>query len=129
MPFPFAALSARINTLLIADGLWINSGSLAFSENRNAAQSAGIEPQTLEEAIDAASDLGFADWVSREDSVPYLNSPHSRAGRVEEVVSWRARKAHACEAIGLPDTRPAWLKDSGKPIPVLPEIAYQAEAT
>jgi hypothetical protein len=108
---PLARVAARINLLLKPGGLWINSGSLAF------ARAAFAERTSAEEVPEILAGAGFAAPSLREATIPYMKSPVSRHSRLEQVVTWTARKAS--EAPEAPRSRqlPAWLLRPDQPVP------------
>jgi SAM-dependent methyltransferase len=116
---PLARVAARVNRLLKPGGRWINFGSLAF------ARAAFADRVSLEEALEILPAMGFADPVSRENTIPYMRSPASRHAREENTVTWVAGKVATVDA---PRTRvlPEWLSNPDKPVPRTPAIEMQA---
>ena len=108
---PFARVAARVNLLLKPGGRWINSGSMAFS------RAAHADRIGLEEALEMLPTAGFADVSVRENTLPYMRSPASRHSRLENVVTWVARKVGA--SADTPRTRvtPEWLLQPDRPVP------------
>ncbi|MEZ5597467.1 MAG: hypothetical protein R3E84_13950 [Pseudomonadales bacterium] len=116
---PLGVLAATLNHVLEPGGVWINQGSLAFT-NGNPAWN-----PCLEEIPEIMRASGFEMLTCSEEDQPYQQSPHHRQRRYERVVTWSARKVGA---VPPPDNRtPDWLADGAQPIPLLP--AFQAQAT
>ena len=107
----FAELVRRINVELVADGLWINTGSLAFLTNDPATQ------LSADEVLAMVAANGFEIVASRRDRVPYLCSPLSAHGREEELLSFVARRREPMTRPAVRKTLPAWLIDLSLPIP------------
>lgn len=108
---PLSRVAARINLLLKPGGLWVNSGSLAFS------RAAFAERTSAEEVPEILAQAGFAAPSIREATIPYMKSPASRHSRLEQVVTWTARKV--TEAPEQPRGRllPDWLLRPDQPVP------------
>ncbi len=123
VPEELSRLSARVNPLLRAGGRWVVFGSLAFS-NRDAAYNYGPE-----EALEIVAEAGFDTPVLREETIPYMDSPHSRHGRREQVVVLSARKNAEHKTpprhVALPD----YLVKSDEPVPLLEAFRLQATTT
>ncbi len=119
---PLHTLAATINALLAPGGVWINQGSLAYQ------RAAAEENLSLEEARETLDASGFTLDDCRTDEVPYLASPHSRQRRMEEVVTWQARK---CGEVARPSFahRPDWLTEGKQPVPLQDSFQTQAAAT
>ncbi len=120
LPVPFGELAARVNLLLRKGGLWVNFGSLAFDSPEEAQRC------TLEECVATLEQQGFAGIEHREDRIPYMCSPASRHGRVEEVVSFRAGKTKNAQAPGRHQSLPEWLVTGKDAVPALPSFQTQA---
>lgn len=116
---PFARVAARVNLLLKPGGRWINTGSMAFS------RAAHADRIGLEEALEMLPAAGFGAVSVRENTLPYMRSPASRHSRLENVVTWVARKSATVEA---PRTRvvPEWLLHPDRPVPRTPALEMQA---
>ncbi|MEM8981904.1 MAG: class I SAM-dependent methyltransferase [Pseudomonadota bacterium] len=101
----------RLNSMLEPDGLWVNSGSLAFMPHDP------LRAYSADEALAIVADAGFDVLEWRRDTVPYLNSPLSAHGRYETLLSFVARK-RATVAVPAPQhVLPEWLIDLSLPIP------------
>jgi len=117
---PFARIAARINLALKPGGRWINSGSLAFS------RAAHAERIGLDEALEAMPQAGFADVKVRETTLPYMRSPASRHSRLENVVTWVAKKVGASAEAPRARELPAWLVEADRPVPRTRAFEMQA---
>ncbi len=117
---PFARVAARINLLLKPGGRWINFGSLAY------ARAAHAERVSLEEVAELLPQLGFADFVAQEASMPYMRSPASRHARVESTVAWVTNKVAAAGEAPRARALPDWLLQPDQPIPRTPALEMQA---
>jgi len=123
LPAEFADLAARINTLLSDGGRWVNFGSLAF---------AGPSPArrySLEEALAIVEQAGFSTPQWREDPLPYMDSPASRHGRKELVVTFGADKVKSVKTPKRHTALPEWLVTGKEPVPALREFQLQAAQT
>lgn len=119
----FASLAARVNANLRPGGSWINFGSLAFTQGPRALR------LSFEETLDVLGRTGFAQPVIGEQSIPYMCSPASRHGRLENVVAWCARKVGAAAAEPAAGALPEWLILTDTPVPQSEEFKVQAAAT
>ena len=123
LPERFEALCARINTLLTAEGRWVNFGSLSFHDP---------DPLTrygIEECRAALADNGFGAIEVDEREIPYLSSPASRHARRERVVSWSARKERDMKKVPRYHALPEWLVRGTDPVPLSDSFRSQATAT
>jgi len=120
---PVMRVLQRINGLLAPGGLWVNHGSLAFSD------AAPLDAPSLEELLAMLPAYGFAATSAQEAQQPYLCSPASRHGRQETVITFCTRKESA--AAPLPSGRlvPDWLAGNDLPVPLLPQFRAQALST
>ena len=106
-----ADLALQINRLLRAGGSWINHGSVSFVGRRPA------DRYGLEELLERVSAHGFSVPEYDEMEMPYMRSPASRHGRVEQVVTFVCRKSGpvpVARSTPLPD----WLLDPRVAVPV-----------
>lgn len=118
------ALAALINSLLTANGHWLNHGSVAF-RNPDPAQQL-----VREELLETVTATGFRLRAQSENTMPYLCSPSSRHGRTELVHTFCVQKTRPIEAPGEhPLREPLWLDDHQQPVPRLRAFAEQANAT
>lgn len=124
VPHRFADVCAQLAALLRAGGTWINFGSLSFV-HRDPAASHG--PEEVVALLEAG---GFEVLRVIERELPYLQSPASRHGRIENVFGFGARLRDAPRAAATPvlDNLPAWLADPAQPVPLLPYFQTQALA-
>ncbi|MDQ1303893.1 MAG: hypothetical protein QG595_1876, partial [Pseudomonadota bacterium] len=123
LPEDFRILAARINTLLKSGGRWICFGSLCFG------QPLASQRYSLEEALAIVMDSGFGEPDVREDDIPYMCSPASRHGRMENVLTIVADKERS---VALPPRHralPDWLINGTQPVPLLPAFELQAMTT
>ncbi len=121
---PLHATAARVNALLAPGGRWINFGSLNFQH---------ADPAlclNLDECRQVVRDAGFAEPATHEDTMAYMNSPASRHGRLETVVSWSATKSgKAARGPERHNALPDWLVRGDTPVPRSEHVATQAFAT
>jgi hypothetical protein len=117
---PFARVAARINLALKPGGLWLNTGSLAFSRAAHADRIA------LDEILELLPRAGFEAPQVREQSVPYMRSPASRHSRVENTVTWLTRKIGSAPTAPRERALPEWLLHSEKPVPRTQAFEMQA---
>lgn len=106
----------RINQLLPHGGVWLNTGSLAFFHQDERMRYSEDELLALVESC------GFEILAANRNAIPYLQAPSSGHGRVENVLSFSARKV--CNAPVPPrfEYLPTWLRDSSAPIPNMTEL-------
>ncbi len=123
LPVDLGELAARINRLLSTGGCWINFGSLAF------AQPAFSLRYTLQECVGVVRARGFGELSHREDEIPYLDSPHSRHGRREQVVTWCAEKTAEAPPLQRYSALPDWLVTGREPVPLTQSFELQAAST
>jgi SAM-dependent methyltransferase len=108
---PLTRVAARINLLLKPGGRWINFGSLAFS------RASFAERTSVEEVPEILARAGFTAPAIREATIPYMKSPASRHSRLEQVVTWVARKERAAEEQPRRKHLPDWLVRVDQPVP------------
>jgi len=118
-----AKLIPRINRLLDVGGIWINYGSLAFN------QSDPADRLSLQEFITLSSTCGFTNIVSSEATVPYMNCPNSRHGRIEEVVTIKAVKQSDVPQSRRHEALPDWIVGGKQPVPLTQSFQSQASVT
>ena len=112
-----------INHLLTDGGTWINHGSVAFQSPDPALR------LTLEELGCLAAEMGFQTTSGREASLPYMNCPDSRHGRIETVSTSRALKVETLEKPEKHRALPDWIVTGKCPVPALPSFQTQAMTT
>ncbi|MFL2547196.1 MAG: hypothetical protein ACJ0SL_07525 [Candidatus Rariloculaceae bacterium] len=104
-------------------GRWVVFGSLAFHH---------ADPAlcySLEECLEAIRAAGFTDPSVDESVIPYMNSPASRHGRQECVVTLRAGKERDSEMPDRYQALPDWLLGNDEPVPMLQSFQAQAMST
>jgi ubiquinone/menaquinone biosynthesis C-methylase UbiE len=105
------ALFRRFNFVLKTGGIWTNFGSCYFNHPDYSRR------YSPEEILEVAELSGFEIIKSLKKRIPYIQSPSSAHGRVEQTFSFVARKVREVEQpprfVYLPD----WLSDPSKPIP------------
>ncbi len=106
----------RINRTLVKDGVWANTGSLAFF-HRDASWC-----YSEEEVVEIIEESGFEILSIDRRTVRYLQSPISAHGRTERIFSFSARKLRDVEMPKQHSYLPDWILDTSQPIPSLAEI-------
>ena len=101
----------RINQSLVEGGVWVNTGSLAFFHRDES------WCYSEEEVLELVEANGFEILATERRSIPYLQSPHSAHGRIEEVLSFSAVKVHSVDAEEKKPYIPAWVLNSTRPVP------------
>ncbi|MFK7916232.1 MAG: hypothetical protein AB8B93_20130 [Pseudomonadales bacterium] len=118
LPISLRCFVPVVNRLLPCGGRWVNTGTLAFALDD---ESENYAPDEVPALIEAA---GFELQAFEQVTQPYLQSPLSAHGRVEQIYSWHAVKRADC----LPDrtiaNRPTWLDAIDAPIPADEQFAY-----
>ena len=123
LPEDFSMLCRRINRLLKPEGSWIVFGSLTFHHSDPALR------YSLEECLEVVGETGFAVPVPEEREIPYMNSPASRHGRRERVITWRTQKLSDAEEPAEHRALPEWLVRDDVPVPLSPSFQSQAMST
>lgn len=118
-----AVFAARINRLLKPGGRWINFGSLTYSHPDRARR---YGPEEIHEIVVGA---GFDAPETRDATMPYMASPHSRHARRETVFTFAARKARDTDAVPRHKALPDWIVTGKEPIPLSQSFAAQAMST
>lgn len=111
-----AELASVVNGWLAPQGRWISTGTLFFQQREPA------NCHATEEVREIVTDSGFGNCTLREEWVPYLNSPASRNGRRESVVTFMATKDKTLAARS-PRRAPVWQASVDEPIPLLPSVS------
>jgi hypothetical protein len=101
----------QVNRLLPKDGVWVNTGSLAFFDDNP------CRCYSEAEVITIVENGGFEILAVDHRPVPYLQSPHSAHGRVERIVSFAAKKRIDVEPVSPISFLPDWILDPTKPVP------------
>jgi hypothetical protein len=123
LPEPFETLCRRVNSLLHSGGRWINFGSLDFHVGDPSLQ------HSAEECAEIVATSGFDAPALRNSTLPYLTSPASRHGRLEQVLCWSAPKRDDAPRPVPPPLLPSWLSGGREPVPLLEVFRLQAPAT
>ena len=123
LPEDFSMLCRRINRLLKPQGSWVFFGSLTFHHSDPALR------YSLDECLEIVRETGFTGPDHEEREIPYMNSPASRHGRRERVVSWRAQKLVDSEKPEDHRALPDWLVRDDVPVPLSPSFQSQSMST
>ena len=120
LPETLPQVARRIARLLGPGGRWINIGALPF------ALADPAENLTCTEVAPVLGANGFSIERERDDPLPYLRSPASRHGRIEQTYSFVARRNAT-----LPDPvprspAPDWAQDVHLPVPQSAILSEQA---
>lgn len=111
IPTTLSETASLINQLLAVGGHWVNFGSLAFNHGDPGAN------YTPEESLEVVNGSGFfAGHVARH-KIPYMQSPHSAHGRVEETFSFHATKVSDTPVFKSNKAPAPWLTDFSQPVP------------
>lgn len=113
----------RINALLQTGGRWINFGSLAFAAAERS------QRYSAEEVVAIVEESGFAAPTPVEATIPYMNSPASRHGRLETVFSFAASKSGKTKAPPRHRALPDWIVTGKEAVPLNPSFRTQAMTT
>ena len=119
----FATVALHVNRLLALGGQWVNFGSLAFPWRRPALRHSVAELQ------DILGECGFDVIRFTDATLPYMRSPASRHGRMEEVSVFTAVKRRRGPREAADSGSPPWLANMRLPVPVGEGIAMAAEAS
>jgi ubiquinone/menaquinone biosynthesis C-methylase UbiE/uncharacterized protein YbaR (Trm112 family) len=112
--------ASRINRLLKPGGRWINFGSLAFDHPERARR------YSPDEVIDIVGNSGFSAPQTRESTIPYMCSPHSRHGRQETVFTFAAVKEKSVDLAERHKALPDWIVVGKQPVPLTQSFGTQA---
>ena len=115
--------AARINRLLGKEGRWVNFGSLSFHSQH---QSGCYSPEEVKAIV---AESGFSDPYVSQATIPYMNSPASRHGRLERVFSFSAYKERNAKKPERHKALPDWLVTGKEPVPAMPSFRQQAMTT
>lgn len=113
-------LMASINDLLPLDGVWVNTGSLAFFH---------ADPTwclSEDEFMCAVERTGFEILAVDRHEIPYLMSPHSSHGRIERILTFAARKIRSVPRPKRDPYLPEWLRVTCLPVPRAGDIVNHA---
>lgn len=117
VPQDLRAIMARVNHCLALDGVWVNTGSLAFFHKDETWR------YSEEEVLELLELNGFEVLTAERRTMPYLQSPHSSYGRTEKVFSFAARKTKHADVPAVSAYLPNWILDTSLPIPSSTEMA------
>ena len=110
----------QLNCKLVEGGVWVNSGSLAFFHHNEA------WCYSEEELRELIEECGFELLACERRSLTYLHSPHSAHGRVEDILSFTARKVRTVDAPDYQRYLPDWVLDTSLPVPSSPETEIRS---
>jgi SAM-dependent methyltransferase/uncharacterized protein YbaR (Trm112 family) len=119
----FESIALAVNRLLAPGGRWVNFGSLAFPWRRP-----GLR-YGPDEVRDVVTEAGFEVTLQRDATLPYMQSPASRHGRVETVALFAADKRRRGPREPSDVTQPAWLRETTRPVPRTESLALAADAS
>lgn len=111
IPTKLGQTAALVNQMLATGGHWVNFGSLAFNHSDPAANF------SAEESTEVINKTGFSIKKTARDKIPYMQSPHSAHGRVEETYAFAAVKTGDVASSAEKSATPPWLDDFSKTIP------------
>ena len=123
IPDRLESFSSRINQLLGKQGRWINFGSLTF---RNPELS---HCYSVEETIELIQHSGFSKPQMNTIKMPYMCSPDSRHGRIEEVITLIMTKTGKTKKPARYQSLPDWLLKADQPVPFSDSFQTQAAST
>ena len=107
----------HINRLLADDGLWINTGTLAFFSADPCRRYGEAEVREI------VSENGFEIVAIDHRTIPYLQSPNASHGRYERIVSFAARKRRDTKPAVSKSRLPEWLINRTESIPLSTDLA------
>lgn len=107
----------RVNRMLGKNGVWLNTGTLAFFHKDE------TWCYSEEEVLELLQKNGFELITARRHTMPYLQSPLSAHGRRENVFSFSARKIRDVAIPSQHEYVPEWIVDKDKPVPDLTDFA------
>ena len=107
------------------EGHWLNHGSLAFAGNQ------AINRMTQEEVLEKTNNAGFSVTNSKDELLPYLQSPASRHRRLELTHTQLAQRddQQAPNRLQRHQHFPEWLVSGRTPIPLSPGLQTQITTT
>jgi hypothetical protein len=112
IPRDMTTLFAKIWSLLKPGGYWFNFGPLIYPSEHTAL----AHRYCVDEVLEFVEREGFALEISRYEPMPYLASPISGQGRLETVLSFRARKREP-RRVQQDTSWPEWLEREDRPVP------------
>ena len=112
IPEPPSYLFELLNSQLKIGGRYVCLGSLAFQFPSPAWN---LSPEEFDSAL---IDAGFKILKVEEARIPYMQSPHSAHGRIENVRVVVAEKISSREAPKRKPSEPNWIIDTSLPVPL-----------
>lgn len=112
----------QVNRLLSKDGIWVNTGPLAFIDDDP------CRCYSEAEVIGIVEESGFELLAVDQRTVPYLQSPHSAHGRVERIVSFAAKKRIDVEPATTASALPDWILETTLPVPTNTETTLASSS-
>ena len=110
----------QVNHCLKKDGVWVNTGSLAFFHNDETWR------YSEDEVVELLKQNGFLVLAAERTSVPYMQSPHSAHGRREKVFSFAARKLEDVPVPSPHEYLPDWILNTSMAVPASTETAISS---
>jgi len=101
-----------INQLLANGAMWLNFGSLAFNNSDPSLN------YSTDETLDIVKTYGFDIKGIDQQKIPYMQSPHSAHGRVEQIFSFLATKYKEASTELNTNRVVPWLNDFSASIPL-----------
>ncbi len=123
LPETLSIQARRYNHLLVDGGYWVWFGSHAFR---------GANPEdniSLDETREIIERNGFSAPTVIEAEIPYMVSPASRHGRVEQVVVICAQKNKKLKPPSRHVALPDWLVKPDQPVPITEAFKMEAMST
>ena len=120
VPHDLKTIARTVNSVLETGGIWINTGSLAFFHHDERWRYSEAE------VIELINDSGFEVIRTQRDKQPYLQSPHSAHGRVEQVFSFAAIKRQHRSKERRSHFLPDWLQDTSQSVPNDAEYVFSS---
>jgi hypothetical protein len=111
IPEDLGVFMRRVSQLLGKDGVWVNTGSLAFFHSDEAWR------YSEEEVLELLAQNGFEVLASTRRTAPYLQSPSSAHGRSENTFSFSAKKIRGTGKPPRYEHLPTWIRETSVPIP------------
>jgi SAM-dependent methyltransferase len=114
--------AAAINRVLRPGGLWLDVSPLRF-------RGALAQQYAIDEVHAMVGASAFALRSSSHSDVPYFDSPHSGARRIETVFAFCAEKTGASAPVSVPTPAAPWVSDPRLPIAVSPPLVAMANTS
>lgn len=113
---PFDQTSKLVNGILRDEGYWLNLGPVGFQFPE---ESQNLTPPEIKEVL-LSSGFEIVKEIWRK--VPYLQSPYSSHGRVENLYGFLAKKKKHRPSKKRIANLPEWILDASLPVPPLRTI-------